>query len=146
MQERLQKITARAGIASRRHAEQLIVSGQVRVNGQVARELGTKADAARDRIEAAGHVVRANEAATQAEMEARRSYWKRRRRTTKECGRMRIRRKLWRRESEKRAKFEIRKSKLGTDAKLEIRKWKYENRNSVQAGNSKCGIRNRAGE
>ena len=61
MQERLQKIIARAGIASRRHAEQLIVSGQVRVNGQVARELGTKADAARDRIEAAGRVVRAND-------------------------------------------------------------------------------------
>jgi 23S rRNA pseudouridine2605 synthase len=61
MQERLQKIIARAGIASRRHAEQLILSGQVRVNGQVVRELGTKADAAVDRIEAAGHVVRAEE-------------------------------------------------------------------------------------
>ena len=35
MQERLQKIIARAGIASRRHAEQLILSGQVRVNGEV---------------------------------------------------------------------------------------------------------------
>jgi 23S rRNA pseudouridine2605 synthase len=61
MQERLQKIIARAGIASRRHAEQLIVSGQVRVNGRVVRELGTKADAARDRIEAAGRVVKAEE-------------------------------------------------------------------------------------
>src|SRR5690348_9443793 len=61
MQERLQKIIARAGIASRRHAEQLILSGQVRVNGQVVRELGTKADAARDRIEAAGRVVEAEE-------------------------------------------------------------------------------------
>ena len=58
MQERLQKIIARAGIASRRHAEQLIVSGQVRVNGRVVTELGTKADAARDRIEAAGRVVK----------------------------------------------------------------------------------------
>ena len=58
MQERLQKIIARAGIASRRHAEQLILSGQVRVNGEVVRELGTKADAATDRIEAAGRVVR----------------------------------------------------------------------------------------
>ena len=37
MQERLQKIIARAGIASRRHAEQLILSGQVRVNGRVVR-------------------------------------------------------------------------------------------------------------
>jgi 23S rRNA pseudouridine2605 synthase len=59
MQERLQKIIARAGIASRRHAEQLILSGQVRVNGQVVRELGTKADADKDRIEAAGKVVSA---------------------------------------------------------------------------------------
>ena len=49
MQERLQKIIARAGIASRRHAEQLILSGQVRVNGHVVTELGTKADAAQDR-------------------------------------------------------------------------------------------------
>ncbi|HYL63094.1 MAG TPA: S4 domain-containing protein [Candidatus Methylomirabilis sp.] len=61
MQERLQKIIARAGIASRRHAEQLILSGQVRVNGQVVRELGTKANVAADRIEAAGQVVRAEE-------------------------------------------------------------------------------------
>ena len=61
MQERLQKIIARAGIASRRHAEQLILSGQVRVNGRVVTELGTKADAAQDRIEAAGRVVREEE-------------------------------------------------------------------------------------
>src|SRR2546430_11710348 len=54
MQERLQKIIARAGIASRRHAELLIASGQVRVNGRVVKELGTKADATKDRIEAAG--------------------------------------------------------------------------------------------
>ncbi|HKV25699.1 MAG TPA: S4 domain-containing protein [Candidatus Acidoferrum sp.] len=61
MQERLQKIIARAGIASRRHAEQLILSGQVRVNGKVVRELGTKADAATDKIEAAGREVRSAE-------------------------------------------------------------------------------------
>src|SRR5436309_12009562 len=61
MEERLQKIIARAGIASRRHAELLIASGQVRVNGRVVKELGTKADAAKDRIEAAGRVVEANE-------------------------------------------------------------------------------------
>jgi 23S rRNA pseudouridine2605 synthase len=61
MQERLQKIIARAGIASRRHAEQLILSGQVRVNGQVVRELGTKADVAQDRVEAAGRTVTAEE-------------------------------------------------------------------------------------
>ncbi|MBI3669229.1 MAG: rRNA pseudouridine synthase [Acidobacteria bacterium] len=58
MLERLQKIIARAGIASRRHAEQLILSGQVRVNGEVVTELGSKADPERDRIEAAGRPVR----------------------------------------------------------------------------------------
>jgi 23S rRNA pseudouridine2605 synthase len=57
MLERLQKIIAHAGIASRRHAEQLIVSGQVRVNGKVVTELGSKADPANDQIEAAGRLV-----------------------------------------------------------------------------------------
>jgi len=61
MQERLQKIIARAGIASRRHAEQLILSGQVRVNGRVVTELGTKADSENDRVEVAGRVVEAEE-------------------------------------------------------------------------------------
>jgi 23S rRNA pseudouridine2605 synthase len=61
MQERLQKIIARAGVASRRHAEQLIVSGQVRVNGKVVTELGSKADPAADRIEAAGKTITAEE-------------------------------------------------------------------------------------
>ena len=58
MQERLQKIIARAGIASRRHAEELIRSGQVSVNGKVVTELGTKADAEKDKIVAAGREVR----------------------------------------------------------------------------------------
>jgi 23S rRNA pseudouridine2605 synthase len=57
MLERLQKIIARAGIASRRHAEELIVSGQVRVNGTVVTELGAKADPERDRVEVAGKVA-----------------------------------------------------------------------------------------
>jgi 23S rRNA pseudouridine2605 synthase len=61
MLERLQKIIARAGIASRRHAEELIRSGQVRVNGVVVTELGAKADPERDRIEAAGKVARESE-------------------------------------------------------------------------------------
>ncbi len=43
--ERLQKIIAAAGIASRRKAEELISAGQVKVNGAVVTELGTKADA-----------------------------------------------------------------------------------------------------
>src|SRR6266478_4116704 len=61
MQERLQKIIARAGIASRRHAEQLILSGQVRVNGATIRELGSKADAASDKIEVSGRKIVAEE-------------------------------------------------------------------------------------
>jgi 23S rRNA pseudouridine2605 synthase len=59
MLERLQKIIARAGIASRRHAEQLILSGQVRVNGKIVTALGTKADPSTDKIEAAGRAVTA---------------------------------------------------------------------------------------
>ena len=58
MLERLQKIIARTGIASRRHAEQLMLSGQVVVNGQVITQLGSKADPERDRIEVAGKLVR----------------------------------------------------------------------------------------
>ncbi len=61
MLERLQKIIARAGIASRRHAEELIRSGQVRVNGVVVTEMGAKADPERDRIEAAGKVAKVSE-------------------------------------------------------------------------------------
>ena len=40
--ERLQKVIAYAGVASRRKAEQLILEGKVKVNGVVVRELGTK--------------------------------------------------------------------------------------------------------
>src|SRR5580698_4707409 len=57
MFERLQKIISRAGIASRRHAEELILSGQVRVNGAVVTELGAKADPEHDRVEAAGKIA-----------------------------------------------------------------------------------------
>ncbi len=48
--ERLQKILARAGIASRRKAEELIQRGKVSVNGEIVTELGRKADAALDMI------------------------------------------------------------------------------------------------
>ncbi len=58
MPERLQKLIARAGIASRRRAEQLILAGAVRVNGQVVTELGTKADPAEDSIQVNGRVLR----------------------------------------------------------------------------------------
>lgn len=49
MLERLQKYLARAGVASRRHAEELIRQGEILVNGQVA-ELGCKIDPARDTV------------------------------------------------------------------------------------------------
>ncbi len=51
---RLQKIISQAGIASRRAAEQLIVDGRVAINGVTVRELGTKADPARDEIKVDG--------------------------------------------------------------------------------------------
>lgn len=53
MEERLQKLLAQQGIASRRHSEQLIAAGKVRVNGQVA-VLGQKANPDRDVIEIEG--------------------------------------------------------------------------------------------
>ena len=51
--ERLQKVIAYAGIASRRKAEQLIVEGKVKVNGQVVKELGTKVSSS-DKVEVNG--------------------------------------------------------------------------------------------
>ena len=56
-EERLQKILAHAGVASRRAAELLITSGKVRVNGKVVTELGSTADGRRDRIEVDGRRV-----------------------------------------------------------------------------------------
>jgi len=58
MQERLQKIIARAGIASRRKAEELILQGLVTVNGQVVTRLGTKADPEKDAIKVKGKLIR----------------------------------------------------------------------------------------
>ncbi len=56
--ERLQKILARAGVASRRAAEQLMLSGQVTVNGQRADRLGMRADPERDHIRVGGKLIR----------------------------------------------------------------------------------------
>ncbi len=57
-QDRLQKILATAGIASRRKAEQLIVGGRVTVNGKTITELGTKADPDHDHIKVDGKLIR----------------------------------------------------------------------------------------
>src|SRR5258706_12246707 len=57
MQQRLQKLISRAGIASRRHAEELIAAGQVNVNGKIVTELGAKADPAIDHIKAKGRLI-----------------------------------------------------------------------------------------
>jgi 23S rRNA pseudouridine2605 synthase len=59
--ERLQKIIAAAGIASRRKAEELIASGAVTVNGKIVKELGTKADLASDRIKVGNKVLQASQ-------------------------------------------------------------------------------------
>jgi pseudouridine synthase len=59
--ERLQKILSRAGVASRRAAEQLMLDGRVTVNGATMRELGTKADAAHDDIRVDGRRVKVAE-------------------------------------------------------------------------------------
>jgi 23S rRNA pseudouridine2605 synthase len=55
--ERLQKILSQAGIASRRHAEEMIVAGRVVVNGQVVTQLGSKADLGRDHIRVDGKLL-----------------------------------------------------------------------------------------
>ena len=56
--ERLQKLIARAGLASRRRAEELVAAGRVTVNGSVA-SIGDSADPARDRIEVDGRPLAA---------------------------------------------------------------------------------------
>lgn len=54
--ERLQKVIAASGVASRRKAEELIVEGKVKVNGQTITELGTKVSD-KDRIEVNGEIL-----------------------------------------------------------------------------------------
>ena len=57
MKERLQKLIAQAGIASRRAAEDLISRGEVSVNGAVVTEMGTKADPESDHIKVSGKLI-----------------------------------------------------------------------------------------
>ncbi len=58
--ERIQKLIAQAGITSRRKAEELILAGRVTLNGEVVKELGTKADV-HDTIEVDGKPIRKEE-------------------------------------------------------------------------------------
>jgi 23S rRNA pseudouridine2605 synthase len=56
--ERLQKFLARAGVASRRAAEEYIRAGRVAVNGQVVTEMGVKVDPDRDMVKVDGRPVK----------------------------------------------------------------------------------------
>jgi 23S rRNA pseudouridine2605 synthase len=58
MSEKIQKIIARAGVASRRRAEELIAAGKVKVNGNIAK-LGDRAEAT-DEIIVAGNLIKAD--------------------------------------------------------------------------------------
>ena len=58
--ERLQKLIARAGVTSRRNAENLILSGKVTVDGKVITELGAKADAQKNKIRVDGKLLKFN--------------------------------------------------------------------------------------
>ena len=57
MQERLQKIIAHAGVASRREAESMIREGRVTVNGRVVTELGSKAEVEKDHVKVDGKLI-----------------------------------------------------------------------------------------
>lgn len=58
--ERLARFLAHAGVASRRHAENLIAAGRVQVNGATIREQGSKIDPARDIVQVDGRVIQAS--------------------------------------------------------------------------------------
>jgi 23S rRNA pseudouridine2605 synthase len=58
-EERLQKLLANAGVASRRKAEELILAGRVSVNGETVAELGSKADLTVDKVKVDGRVLSA---------------------------------------------------------------------------------------
>jgi pseudouridine synthase len=61
MLERLQKVLAKAGIASRRGSEELIRQGKVRVDGRVVTEMGTKVDPETQKIECEGFTLASQE-------------------------------------------------------------------------------------
>ena len=72
--ERLQKIIAAAGIASRRKAEEFISQGRVTVNGQIVSQLGAKADLEHDHIRVDGKLLHAPEQLTYIVLNKPRGY------------------------------------------------------------------------
>lgn len=59
--ERLQKVMAEAGVGSRRHCEELIEAGEVRVNGHLIQSLPAWVDPARDHIKVSGRMIKTNQ-------------------------------------------------------------------------------------
>jgi len=56
--ERLQKVMAHAGVASRRKSEEIIAEGRVKVNGEIVEEMGFKVNPEQDEIVVDGEVIR----------------------------------------------------------------------------------------
>lgn len=61
MEERLQKYMARCGVASRRKCEEIILSGAIKINGEVVKELGTKIDTTSDKVYYNGKLIKPEE-------------------------------------------------------------------------------------
>ncbi|SFC22264.1 pseudouridine synthase [Clostridium uliginosum] len=57
MEERLQKYMASCGVASRRKCEEIILGGEVKVNGSLVSELGIKVDPLKDKVEYKGEII-----------------------------------------------------------------------------------------
>lgn len=57
MEERLQKVIAQAGLASRRDAEKMILAGRVSINNQIVKQLGSKADIQKDQVRLDGMLI-----------------------------------------------------------------------------------------
>src|SRR6185369_12301336 len=74
VKERLQKVIAAAGICSRREAERLIESGEVRVNHETIRRQGVQVDLAVDRVEVLGRRIRAARAPVYVALHKPRGY------------------------------------------------------------------------
>ncbi|OPY87790.1 MAG: Ribosomal large subunit pseudouridine synthase B [Syntrophus sp. PtaU1.Bin208] len=74
MEERLQKIIARSGLASRRKAEEMIHEGRVSVNSEIVRKFGAKADVDRDEIRVDGKLICAEETKTYLMLNKPRGY------------------------------------------------------------------------